>query len=340
MLIQQEESPEYLRLSLGVAITLGFCRGLFYRDARQLCANLLMTYSEGCMGSCAYCGLARERSGEYIEKSFIRVRWPFYPLEEIIDRLKKYQDQFKRVCISMITNSRAVADIISIALRIKECVKLPLSLLICPTILTREDLLRFKQIGVDRIGIALDAPTEQLFDKLRGRLVGGPHRWQVYWDTIDMAIDIFGKEKVGIHLIVGLGESEKQMLQTIQQIQELGASSTLFSFFPEGGSLLAHHSQPPIGQYRRIQLGRYLIHERLATLRDFSFDETGRLLSYGLSQRDLDEVINSGIPFQTTGCPGCNRPYANSRPGSWIRNYPFPLTKSDIEQVREQLWER
>jgi len=336
--VRQKESPEYLRISLGVAIALGFRRGLFYRGARQLCANLLMTYSEGCMGSCAYCGLTKERPGKDVEKSFIRVEWPAYPLEEIINRLKTRQSQFKRVCISMITNPASVSDLISIALKIKKHVKLPLSLLICPTVLGEKDLVRFKEIGADHIGIALDTATEKLFDRMRGRLIGGPHRWEVYWDTINRAIDIFGGKRVGIHLIVGLGETEEEMLQTIQRIHELGASSTLFSFFPEGGSLLAHHPQPPIGQYRRIQLGRHLIHKGLSTVHDFSFDEGGRLLSYGLPQKDLDEVINSGIPFQTTGCPGCNRPYANSRPGPNIRNYPFPLSESDIQQVRKQLW--
>ncbi|MEA1964994.1 MAG: radical SAM protein [Candidatus Aerophobetes bacterium] len=335
---QKEESPEYLRLGLGVTMTLGLRQGLFYRDAKQYCANLLMTYSEGCLGNCAYCGLANERSGRYVEKSFIRIEWPTYSLEKIIDRLEKYENRFKRVCISMITNKRATSDLINIATRIKERIKLPLSLLICPTILANEDLVKFQQIGVDRIGIAVDAAAKELFEKIRGRLIGGPHRWQIYWDTINTAIDTFGGRKVGVHLVVGLGETEEQMLQTIQRIHNLGASSTLFSFFPEGGSLLVHRPQPPIGQYRRVQLGRYLIDKGLATVYDFSFDSAGKVLSYGLSQKELDRVINSGIPFQTSGCPGCNRPYANSRPGPNIRNYPFSLTKSDIEKVRKELW--
>lgn len=337
---QGKESPGYLRLGLGVAMSLGLKRGLFYRNAKQYCANLLMTYSEGCLGRCAYCGLAEKRSKRYEERSFIRVEWPTCQLDEILERLEKRKNYFKRVCVSMVTNPRATSDVIKIATRIKERIKLPLSLLITPTVLTYQNLVRFKQIGVDRIGVAVDAATRELFEKMRGALIGGPHHWQDYWRTIKEAIHVFGGGRVGVHLIVGLGETERQMLQTIQQIHELGASSTLFSFFPEAGSLLENCPQVPLGQYRRIQLGRYLIEKELATVYGFSFDSSGRVLSYGLPPGELDKVINSGTPFRTSGCPGCNRPYANSRPGPDIRNYPFPLTEGDIKRVKKQLWMR
>ena len=67
------ESPEYLRMSLAAAMTLGFKQGLFYRNARLYCINLLLTYTEGCAARCAYCGLSKKRPGTYSRKSFIRV---------------------------------------------------------------------------------------------------------------------------------------------------------------------------------------------------------------------------------------------------------------------------
>ena len=40
----------------------------------------------------------------------------------------------------------------------------------------------------------------------------------------------------------------------------------------------------------------------------------------------LRALIADGRPFQTPGCPGCNRPYYNERPGGPMYNYPHPLS--------------
>ena len=69
----------------------------------------------------------------------------------------------------------------------------------------------------------------------------------------------------GIHLIVGLGETEKEMVVTIQKGQDLGAYTHLFSFFPEKGSPMEKIPLPPLGQYRRIQLARWIINEGLGS---------------------------------------------------------------------------
>jgi len=51
---------------------------------------------------------------------------------------------------------------------------------------------------------------------------------------------------VGVHFIVGLGEAEEKMVKAIQKAYDMGALTHLFSFFPEEGSLLENHPQPPI----------------------------------------------------------------------------------------------
>ena len=61
-------------------------------------------------------------------------------------------------------------------------------------------------------------------------------------------------------------------------------------------------------------------------------------MDYGLPAEELDRVVGSGEPFRTSGCTGydgqvaCNRPFANSRPGPDMRNYPFPPTVEDIDR--------
>ena len=48
--MNDKRSPEYLRMSLAAAMTLGFKPGLFYRNAKLYCINLLLTYRSGCAG--------------------------------------------------------------------------------------------------------------------------------------------------------------------------------------------------------------------------------------------------------------------------------------------------
>lgn len=342
---QLKESPEYLRMSLSSAMALRLRRGLFHRNAKSPCVNLLMTYEKGCFANCAYCGLARERSGEYVDKSFIRVEWPVYSLDEIIERIQKYQrTDIKRVCISMITNRRGPADLVTVLSRLRPAIDIPISLLVSPTITSESDLINFREGGADRIGIAVDTATPELFDHIRGKSARGPHKWDAYWEKIETAMKVFGNENVGVHFVVGLGETEKKMIASIQRVRDMGGGTHLFSFFPESESRLADRPQPSMGQYRRIQLGRHIIDEGLGNMKDFTFELSGRISDFGLSEDELNKVIESGEPFRTSGCRGedgevaCNRPYANSLPGPDIRNYPFSPGESDIARIKEQLW--
>ena len=51
-------------------------------------------------------------------------------------------------------------------------------------------------------------------------------------ESVEDAVDVFGRNKVGVHLIVGLGETEKEMIKVVQQAHGMGAKTHLFSFYP------------------------------------------------------------------------------------------------------------
>lgn len=337
------ESPEYIRMSLAAAMTLGFKNGLFYRDARLFCVNLLLTYKEGCAGRCAYCGLSNNRPGTYNQKSFIRVVWDLYLLDKIIEAISKRQDRIKRICISMITNRRSVQDTKDICARLRSSFDIPVSLLITPTILNRDDLKDFMLAGADKIGVAIDLATAALFEKYRGNGVGGPHRWKRYWKCLFDSILIFGHGAAGAHLMVGMGETERDMCTAIQKVSDMGANTHLFSFFPEANSQMADYPVPSMEQYRRIQLSSYLIDNKISRIDRFVFNDQEEITGFGLPWDELDEIISSGEPFRTSGCEGydgevaCNRPFANSRPGPDIRNYPFLPDPEDITRIRSQM---
>jgi len=133
------------------------------------------------------------------------------------------------------------------------------------------------------------------------------------------------------------------MCHAIQRGKDMGATTHLFSFFPEPNSEMADHNPPPLDQYRRIQIARYLIDNGIGKAGRFTYTDRGSIVDFGLSPREIDDVIDSGEPFRTSGCKGydgqvaCNRPFANSRPGPDMRNYPFPPLKEDIIRIRKQM---
>lgn len=336
-----------MRISHAAAITLGLTPGKFYRDARLYTINFLLTYSDGCAGRCAYCGLAKNRKREkpWTHYSFIRVDWPIVSLCEVLERMGSCH-HIERACVSMITHAKARQDCLTVVNRLHKEVD-SISALITPTIIDQEWLYKLRDAGVDKVGIAIDAATSELFDKLRGSDIGGPHRWEKYWQTIEEAVDVFGEYNVGVHLIVGLGETEEQMVSAIQRAYKLGALTHLFSFFPEKGSFMEDHVQPPIGQYRRVQLARYLINKGLATADAMSFDAEGRIAGFKVDERILSDVIENGRPFMTSGCASkdrenaCNRPFSDYTPYQALigemRNYPFTPTKDDVMLIKRHL---
>ncbi|MEI8182580.1 MAG: radical SAM protein [Desulfomonile sp.] len=339
----QEESPDYVRLSLAAAMTMGFTKGWFYRNARLGCINLLLTYAGGCRANCAFCGLAVEKNGSSSGKNFIRVPWKTFPTDEVIEAIGNAPEYVQRVCVSMITHPRCRQDVIRICNRISKETGKAVSLLISPSLIHRDDLAAMKDAGAERVGVAIDAATREIFERLRGKPVRGPHQWDRYWKVYDQSLEVFGEGMAGVHLICGLGETEQEMATAISKARTMGGYTHLFSFFPEKGSAMEAHPSPPIGAYRRIQLARLLIDNDRVRLDRMRFDHHGRIIQFGLSEGELTETILSGSPFETSGCPGpagtvaCNRPYGNEKPGAEIRNFPFPPEKDDLKRIQEEL---
>ncbi|MCX5779795.1 MAG: radical SAM protein, partial [Firmicutes bacterium] len=251
---------------------------------------------------------------------------------------------FKRVCVSMITHGHAVDDTCTVIDQVRENTGLPVSGLIAPTVMkSRQDLSSFQAAGADRVGIAIDAATEDLFIRHRGAGVGGPHRWDLFWDTLADAVDIFGAYQAGVHLIVGLGETEADMVKAISRAYRMGAMTHLFSFYPESGSLMQDSPAPALGQYRRVQLARYLINEGIIDMNDMHFSADGQIVDFG---RDIIPYLQKGEAFMTSGCPGedgqvaCNRPFGNERASEPMRNYPFLPGTEETGIILPQIWDK
>lgn len=344
-------SPEYVQMSTAAAITLGVMPGKMHGCGCTRCLNLLLTYPEGCRANCAYCGLARHREGDrdYADRNFIRVDWPAVPMAEIIEKVHRDGENtpFHRMCISMITHPNSDADTITVLKQWTDKIDpstVPVSILSNPTTMTRDDVKRLHELGADIFTVAIDGATPEIFDRTRGKGVQSPHSWATYWDRLQDARDIFGDQKFGAHIIIGMGETEHEALTLIQQLVDMGGHSHLFCFFPEKGSLMDHLPATPRDQWRRVQLARYLIDYRGVRVEHMSFDDEGRVIDFGIPLSEVNSIIDDGTAFRTSGCPGkfrtdisaCDRPYGDSPPSN-IASYPFHPKDADLRKIRHQL---
>ena len=342
-------SPNFVQMSTAAAITLGLVPGRMHRTECTHCLNLLVTYPEGCRANCAYCGLARHReeSRDYADRNFIRVDWPTARFDDVVARVRAGHDRgrFERMCISMITHPDSNRDTFTLLEKWRrELPHIPVSILSNPTTLDKGDLVRLRDLGAGIFTVALDAVTPEIFERTRGRGVDSPHRYEKYWQALEWAAEIFGAEKFGAHLICGMGETEREMLEVCQRIRDLGGHNHMFAFFPERGSLMEDWPACDRGQWRRVQIGRFVIDYAGGQFAQMSFDGQGRVTDFGLPRAELEALIETGKPFRTSGCPGtldgevsaCNRPYGDSRPGD-ILSFPFAPDARDVAAIRRQM---
>jgi len=325
-------TPEKIRVSVGSAIVLGLLKGRL--DAAPTTVYLL-TYREGkCLANCGFCPQARTSASR--ADMLARVTWPAFPTAQVIEKISLSMEKgdVKRVCLQALNYPTVFDDILHLTKLIRSRSDVPISVSCQP--LNKAQMKELAHAGVDRISIALDAATELLFDKVKGASTQSPYRWQRQREALKEAVKVFGENQVYTHLIVGLGETERELSEAIQWCTDSGVYPSLFAFTPIPGTALENMLQPDIETYRRIQLARYLIVHRKTRFQNMKFDEE-RIVDLGVSETQLKETILEGSPFRTSGCPECNRPYYNERPGGPLYNYPRPPMPDEINEIKKQL---
>ena len=320
--------PSLIRVSWGTAVVLGLSKGWVEAQPTTL---YLMTYVEGrCAANCAFCPQARSSSSSTSLLS--RILWPPYPASLVVERCLSALSSSSagRACIQIVNRPEAFHQAEWLVAELSRGGPNPVSVSTPP--LGREGLEKLKRLGAERVSIALDAATPSLFDAVKGRGADGPYTWEGHWRALREALRVFGPGYVTTHLIVGLGETERELVELLWRLKLMGVTPALFALTPIPGTRLERAAPPSLASYRRIQLARHLIVEDLATLSDFEFDGAGRLIKVKCREVALREA-STGRPFQTSGCPSCNRPFYNERPGGPMYNYPRPLARGEVEEA-------
>jgi len=322
-----------IRVSLGSAIVLGLLEGKL--DVAPTTAYL-MTYTKGkCAANCGFCPQARGSHGRADMLS--RISWPIFGTRDVLNGIEKAVEdgKIKRVCFQALNYPQVLLHLTALTKAVHQRVNVPISISCQP--LNSENIRQLAKAGAERIGIPLDAATGKLFDNVKGLSAGGPYTWEKQLKLLGEAVDILGKGKVSTHLIVGLGETDKEMVEIIQRCVDIGVFPALFAFTPVPGTLLENEPQPTIQRYRQIQIARHLILHGIARCEDMNFDDDSCLNDFGVDKQPLLQIVQTGEPFLTSGCPDCNRPYYNEKPSGPIFNYPRKLTQKELSEIQRQL---
>ncbi len=309
---------ERIQVSVGTAAVLGLAE---VRMAAAPTSAYLMLGGR-CLMNCAFCAQARESEASSLHLS--RVTWPEYDLEEVVPRLAAAVDRgdLRRACLQVTVTDRSYRQALAVLGAVKARTAVPFDVAVLPRDL--EEVRGLLEAGADHIGFGLDAASERVFARVKGG------SWRRSLALVEETARNF-PGRAALHLIAGLGETEREMVERIQWAHDLGVTVGLFAFTPVRGTALEGRPPPPLAVYRRLQAARWLVVHDLARVEGMAFDAQGRLLDLGAA------LPPEGEPFQTSGCPDCNRPFYNERPGGPLYNYPRPLTAAEAAGARAEM---
>ncbi|MBN2251681.1 MAG: radical SAM protein, partial [Candidatus Altiarchaeota archaeon] len=324
---------EQVRISMGTLKVLGM--ELLQSDADPTTAYL-QTYHPGkCGANCSFCAQARDSDSR--SENIARGFYPPRDTLEVFERLARAYEKnlLKRACIQTMNYPGMLPDLLYLIGELKKRSEIPVSVSVYP--LPPERFRELKESGADNIVIPLDAMTPGIFEEIKGKKAGCPYRWETHMKALEDAVGIFGKGNTGTHLIIGLGETEEQTANLLQELTDLGVYPALFAYTPVPKTRLKK-DPPRIGHYRRIQLLAHLITRNMSSFDIMRFRD-GIVADYGIDADSIKSVISSGEPFRTKGCEGCDRPYSTEQPGGLMYNYPRELTPAEIERAIAELKE-
>jgi len=264
-----------------------------------------------CMFNCAFCAHARDARTE--NKFLSRIVWK----EISVDMIEKLD--VKRICLQVVSYKGYKEDLENLLLKLNGK-KVSVSV----RALSMKEIDRYFELGADAIGLSFDVVNKELFEKIRGGK---------FENTLELIKNAAKKYPghITTHVIVGLGETDKELIEFFYMMKELNVLVALFSFTPIKGTAFENLPSPSMERYRKIQLARYLIFEEDVPKDVFVFNKER------LEKINYPFKNGLGKAFLTSGCSHCTRPYYNEKPSKEPYNY-FEYA-NNLEEIAKKVLE-
>jgi len=294
-----------LRLSYATAVELGLKKGKI--NFSNYTAYLMI--GEKCLFNCSYCAQARQAQSNADLLS--RIKWPEISLETFKNIF--IPTKFKRICIQVVSSLDYWNELNELLSFLKET-EIPISVSIRPRNIEEVRTL-FKKYNVDRVGMAIDVANKDLFSKIRGG------KYEFYENMLINASNEF-PNRITTHIIIGLGETDENIIEFLLKMKKFKILVSLFSFTPIKGTKFEGLLPPSLSRYRKIQIAREIILKYDVEKSDFLFDSKGNLQKLPEVKVDIEEAK------KTSGCPWCTRPFYNEKPTEEPYNIPVPRSSN------------
>ncbi|KLO22663.1 radical SAM protein [Marinitoga sp. 1197] len=287
-----------LKLSYATAVLLGLKKGKI--NFEMPTAYLML--GEKCVYNCSFCAQAREAESD---KDYLsRIKWPEYDIKEFLSKLKE-NNLFKRLCIQVVNTETYFYDLKDLLNEIND-IDILKAISFRPK--SFEEVESIFNYNIDNLGISLDVANKELFPKIRGGSFDS-----LFNILIQSAKKYPGK--ITTHVIVGLGETDKDLIDLMFEMKKYNILVSLFAFTPIQGTKLENKQPPSIERYRKIQIAREIIEKNNVKKEDFMF-ENNSLIKFPEIKISEDEAI------KTSGCSYCTRPFYNEKPNKILYNIP------------------
>lgn len=282
-----------LRASAGTAAKIGFRNGPIPEGLETAYFML----DGKCIFNCHYCTHAR--SSLCSGNSLSRVVWPQIPdVENLASSV--LSSGFKRICLQTVSYKGYRKDVLTMLNLFKD-MKVSVSV----RAKNIREVEEYFAAGADRVSVALDVATPRLYTTIRGGTL------QNTLDLLESSSSRF-PGRITTHVIVGLGETDREIINLFSRLKEINVSTALFAFTPVKGTVLQSKERPSVLRYRRIQLARYMIYSGYS-LENFIFDKN-TLIGFKQFPKKPERA------FLTSGCPDCTRPFYNEKPNGVLYN--------------------
>ena len=328
-----------VKLSLGSAISLGMMKG---RQSVNPTTLYIMLGAQ-CANNCTFCTQAQESSAGKDRLS--RVVWPEFEWDDFLEHLKMSQTakvgtgsgnaaesislEFKRTCFQTLSYPGMVEELAGCISQLSG-LGIKTSAAVRP--MDENEMAVLRNAGLDRIGISLDGASREIFDAVKGANAGNAYTWDRHLTSLELASRIF-PGRTSTHLIIGMGESDENVLDIIKWCSAKDIKLALFAFTPFPG-IRAKFSPPDLARYRTLQAVRWLLLDKREKAGGISTAD-GRIS--GISEM----AVVDPDAFRTSGCPSCNRPFYNEKVSGPLFNFPRRVSPDEhaeaINLIRDYL---
>ena len=190
-----------------------------------------ITVSEGCIYRCRYCPVPAQEA---------RVKTP----EEVAKLVEGVLDRIDAISLTsgVVGSPKEDEDRVVLVVERLKKYKKPIGVSIYPLPGTPE---RLYKLGVEEVKFNIETATGDLF----GRMCPGLS-WQGLWDALEESVSLFGKNHVFSNIILGVGESNEEMMACIDRLCSMGVIPVVRPLTP--AAELKEFTRPSAGRILAI----------------------------------------------------------------------------------------